>query len=111
TGTVVVAQNALVIEGLARARDGIYMTIMDGGISRLQRLGKDGQGGGIVLPFYGTIGAVFAVPNEEGALLSLQGWLETPGIWSLDSSGRLANTGITPKPAIDVSAYEAKRFF
>jgi prolyl oligopeptidase len=111
TGTVVVLQNALVIEGLSRARDGIYMTIMDGGISRLQRLGKDGKVTDIMLPFDGTIGAVFAVPNEDGVLLSLQGWLEPPGIWSLDSSGHLANTGITPKPAIDVSAYEARRFF
>jgi prolyl oligopeptidase len=110
-GTVVVPQNALVIENTARARDGIYLKIMDGGISRLQRLGHDGKVTDIALPFDGTIGAVFAVPNEDGVLISLQGWLEPPGIWSVDTAGRLANTGITPKPAIDVSAYEAKRFF
>jgi prolyl oligopeptidase len=110
-GAVVVPQNALVIVGLTRARDGIYLNIMDGGISRLQRLGKDGKVTDIALPFEGTIGAIFAVSNEEGVLLSLQGWLETPAIWSLDSSGHLADTGITPKPGIDVSAYEAKRFF
>jgi prolyl oligopeptidase len=111
TGTVAVPQSALVIEGLARARDGIYLEIMDGGISRLQRLGKDGKVADIALPFDGTIGSVFAVPNEDGALISLQGWLEPPAIWSLDMGGHLKDTGITPKPAIDVSAYEAKRFF
>ena len=111
TGTVAVPQNALVIESLGRARDGIYLKIMDGGISRLQRLGKDGRIADIALPFDGTIGAVFAVPDEDGALISLQGWLEAPGIWSVNSSGRLADTGITPKPAIDVSACEARRFF
>jgi prolyl oligopeptidase len=110
-GTLVVPQNALVIESLGRARDGIYLKIMDGGISRLQRLSRDGKVADIALPFDGTIGAVFAVPNEDGALISLQGWLDPAGIWSVDSAGRLADTGITPKPAIDASAYEAKRFF
>jgi prolyl oligopeptidase len=111
SGTVAVPQSALVIESLARARDGIYFKIMDGGISRLQRLGKDGKVADITLPFDGTISAVFTVPSEEGALISLQGWLEPPGIWSLDTAGRLSDTGITPKPAINVSAYEARRFF
>jgi prolyl oligopeptidase len=111
TGAVVVPQNALVIAGTARARDGIYLKIMDGGISRLQRLAHDAKVGDIALPFDGTIGAVFAEPNEDGVLISLQGWLNPAGIWSVDTSGHLADTGITPKPAIDVSAYEAKRFF
>src|SRR3984885_5222399 len=111
SGTVAVPQNALVIESLARARDGIYLKIMDGGISRLQRLGRDGKVTDIALPFDGTIGAVFTVPNEDGALISLQGWLTPAGIWSIDSAGHPADTGITPKPAIDVSPYEAKRFF
>jgi prolyl oligopeptidase len=112
SGTVVVPQHAtLVIEDTSRARDGIYLKIMDGGISRLQRLGQDGKVADIALPFDGTIGTVFTVPTEDGALLSFQGWLNPAGIWSLDISGHLADTGITPKPAIDVSAYEAKRFF
>jgi prolyl oligopeptidase len=112
TGTVVVPQHAtLVIESTARARDGIYLKIMDGGISRLQRLSQDGKVVDIALPFDGTVGAVFAAPNEDGAFLSLQGWLTPPGIWLVDLAGHLVETSITPKPAIDVSAYEAKRFF
>jgi prolyl oligopeptidase len=110
SGTVVVPQSALVLENIARARDGLYLKIMDGGISRLQRL-SHGKVTDIALPFDGTIGGVFAVPSEDGVLISLQGWLEPPGIWSIDGTGRLADTGITPKPAIDVSAYEARRFF
>lgn len=112
TGTVVVPQHAtLVIESTARARDGIYLKIMDGGISRLQRLSQDGKVVDIALPFDGTVGDVFAVADEDGALLSLQGWLTPPGIWMVDLAGHLAETRIAPKPAIDVSAYEAKRFF
>jgi prolyl oligopeptidase len=112
SGTVVVPQHAtLVIENMARAHDGIYFKIMDGGINRLQRLNHDGKVVDIALPFDGTIGTVFAVANEVGVLVSLQGWLTPAGIWSVDVAGHLTDTGITPKPDIDVSAYEAKRFF
>jgi prolyl oligopeptidase len=111
-GTVVVPQHAtLVIQNTSRARNGIYLRIMDGGINRLQRLGHDGKVVHIALPFDGTIGAVFAVPNEDGALLAYQGWLTPAGIWSVDLAGHLSDTGITPKPAIDVSAYETQRSF
>ena len=112
SATVVVPQHpTFVIEGASRARDGIYLKIMDGGISRLQRLGRDGKVGDISLPFDGTVGAVFAVPAEDGILISLQGWLTPAGIWSVNGSGSVSDTGITPKPAIDVSAYQARRFF
>ena len=84
---------------------------MDGGISRLRRLGRDGRVVDIALPFDGTIGAVFAASDEDGALLSLSGWLTPTGVWSVDAGGAVADTGITPKPAIDVSAYETRRFF
>ncbi|HME40067.1 MAG TPA: prolyl oligopeptidase family serine peptidase [Steroidobacteraceae bacterium] len=109
--TEVVPQGPFVIEGTARARDGLYLKIMDGGISRLHRLGHDGRVSDITLPFDGTIGAVYTVMNEDGALISLTGWLTPAGIYSVDSGGRVLDTGITPKPKIDVSAYEAKRFF
>jgi prolyl oligopeptidase len=111
TAAVIVPQGPFVIESTARARDGLYLKIMDGGISRLQRLGRDGRVTDIALPFDGTIGSVDTVANEDGALISLTGWLTPAGIYSVDAGGRVADTGITPKPAIDVSAYEAKRFF
>jgi prolyl oligopeptidase len=109
--TEVVAQGPVVIEGISRARDGLYLLLMDGGISRLRRLGHDGRVTDIALPFDGTIGSVYTVPAEDGALISLTGWLTPAGIYSVSAGGAVADTGITPKPAIDVSAYEAKRFF
>jgi prolyl oligopeptidase len=111
TAAVVVPQGPFVIEDTVRARDGLYLRIMDGGISRLQKLGNDGRVTEIALPFEGTIGSAYAVPDEDGALISLTGWLTPAGIYSVDSAGRVADTGLTPKPDIDVSAYEAKRFF
>jgi prolyl oligopeptidase len=111
TAGVVVPQGPFVIESTTRARDGLYLKIMDGGISRLQKLEHDGRVTDIALPFDGTIGSVYAAANEDGALISLTGWLTPAGIYALDTGGRVVDTGITPKPAIDVSAYEAKRFF
>ena len=111
TAALIVPQGPTVIESMARARDGLYLQIMDGGISRLRRLGPDGRVVEIALPFEGTIGSVNTVAREDGALISLTGWLTPAGIYSVDTVGHVADTGITPKPAIDVSAYEAKRFF
>ena len=48
-------------------------------------------------------------PSEDGvAAARLNGWLTPTGIWSGRRRRPLADTGITPKPAIDVSAYETR---
>ena len=111
TAREVVPQGDLVLEDFYRARDGFYLKIMDGGISRLRRLTRDGRVSEVALPFDGTIGGVFSEPDQDGILMSLSGWLTPTGIWSVDPAGTVADTGINPKPAIDVSAYEAKRAF
>jgi prolyl oligopeptidase len=111
TAAVIVPQGSDVIEGTVRARDGIYLRIMDGGINRLRRLGREGRVAEIPLPFEGTIGSLYTTESEDGALMSLSGWLSPTGIYSVNAAGLIADTGITPKPAIDVSAYQTKRFF
>jgi prolyl oligopeptidase len=111
TATVVVPQGPFVLQNVERARDGIYLRIMDGGISRLQRLGHDGRVTDIALPFDGTIGALYTVADEDGALISLAGWLSPSGIYSVDTAGRVTDTGLNPRPDLDVSAYEYKRAF
>lgn len=108
---VVVPQGPLVIEGISRARDALYLKIMDGGISRLRKVGRDGRVSDIALPFDGTIGAVFADPKRDGVLISLTGWLKPSGIWSVDAKGTVADTELTPRPAIDVRGYETRRAF
>ena len=107
----VVPQGPIVIQNTALARDGIYLRMMDGGISRLQKLGRDGKISVISLPFDGTIGSIYTEAGEDGALLALTGWLTPAGIYSVDAGGRVLDTGITPKPAIDVSRYVTERFF
>lgn len=109
--TELVSQGPQVIENIVRAKDGLYLKIMDGGISRLRCLETDGHVKEIALPFDGSIGGMFASLDEPGLLFSLSGWLTPSGIWSADESGKVADTGITPRPSIAVSAYETKRGF
>jgi len=109
--TEVVAESEVVIEGLQRAREGLYLQLLDGGVSRLRRLGHDGRLTDIVLPFEGTLHSLSTDPTEEGALFSFTGWLTPGDIWSVDAQGRVAATGLTPRPPIDVSPYEATRYF
>ncbi|HUO18745.1 MAG TPA: prolyl oligopeptidase family serine peptidase [Steroidobacteraceae bacterium] len=107
----VLPEGPVVIEDFARARDGLYLRMMDGGIAGLRRLGRDGKVSDIALPFDGTLSALATDATEDGALFAFTGWLSPPDIWSVDAQGRAAPTGLTPRPAIDVSAYTTERRF
>ena len=109
--TEVMPQSEWVMQQLARARDGLYVRMLDGGVSRLKRLTGEGRSSEVRLPFDGTLSALAADPRLDGALFSFTGWLEPADIWSVDPAGHVAATGLTPKPAIDVSAYESTRLF
>jgi prolyl oligopeptidase len=109
--TEVVPEGRVVIESLQRAKDGLYLNMMDGGISGLRRLDYAGRVSEIALPFDGTLRALTCDAREEGALFSFTGWLTPGDIWAADAAGKVAPTGLTPKPPIDVSGYEAKRSF
>lgn len=111
TAAEAVAESELVLEGTARAQDGLYIRSMDGGNSRLQRLDNEGKLTSIALPFDGTLRSIEASPDAPGALSILSGWLEPAGIYSIDADGKVADTGITPKPAIDTSGYTTERRF
>jgi prolyl oligopeptidase len=111
SATEIVPQGKVVIQNLGRARDGLYLRMMDGGISRLSRLDHDGKVTEIALPFDGTIGAVFATPQEDGVRIALTGWLTPAGIWRVDADGKLADTLLTPLPDLDVSGYETEHGF
>ena len=106
TAQTVVPTGPLVIEELARAQDGLYLRLLDGGLARLRKLTPDGRVADIALPFDGTINGLSATPQAPGVLMGYTGWLTPADIWSVSPDGAVAATGLTPKPAIDVSAYE-----
>jgi len=109
--TEVLPEGPVVIEDFARARDGLYLRMMDGGIAGLKRLARDGQVTDIALPFDGTLNALATDPGEAGALFSFTGWLSPADIWTVDARGSVAATGLTPRPGIDVSGYATERRF
>lgn len=107
----VVPESQFVLQGLTRAQDGLYLRAMDGGISRVRRLGHDGGLADVALPFDGTVDQLATDPDAPGALMLLSGWLSPKSIWSIDAGGKVADTGLTPRPAIDVGPYTTERRF
>lgn len=107
----VVAQGPVVIDRIARARDGFYLQMMDGGVSRLRRLDRSGKVSEVALPFDGAIRGLFVEPDEDGALFGYTGWLTPAGIWQATPAGQVSDTGLNPRPAIDVGAYATTRGF
>lgn len=107
----VVPQGPIVLQAFERAKDGLYLRMMDGGVSRLRKLGHDGKVSEIALPFDGTIGGLFTTATEPGVLFPFTGWLTPAGIWAVGADGKAADTGLNPRPNIDVSAYETVRGF
>ncbi len=107
----VVPEGQQVIQTLSTAKDGIYLRMMDGGVYRLRKLGWNGKVSEIALPFDGSIGGVATNASEDGALMTYTGWLSPQAVMSVSASGKVADTGLTPKPKIDVSAYATTRAF
>jgi prolyl oligopeptidase len=111
TATEVVREGEVVIESFQRAGDGLYLEMMDGGISGLRHLSYAGDLREIQLPFAGTLHYLSTDPRASGALFSFGGWLQPEDVWSVDAAGHAVATHLTPHPSIDVSAYEAQRLF
>ncbi len=109
SATEVVPESALVLRDITRAKDGLYIKSIDGGLARLQRLGSDNKLVDVKLPFDGTMGTMDGSADAPGIVATLSGWLQPTGIWSVTADGSVTDTGITPKPAIDVSGYTTER--
>jgi prolyl oligopeptidase len=109
--TEVYPQAESVVQAIVQAKDALYLRIMDGGVYRLKKIDRAGKAADVALPFDGTIGGMFAEPDRDGLMISFSGWLTPAGIWKVDAAGAVSDTGLTPKPNVDVSAYETTRGF
>ena len=107
--TVAVAQSALVLEGFSRARNGLYLRAMDGGVHRVLHLDTKGTLLPVALPFDGTVAELATDAAESGAMVVLGGWLAPPGVWTIAADGKVADTGLTPRAPVDVSPYTTER--
>jgi len=110
--SVVVPEGKTVVEGIAAARDGLYVQDMDGGYSTLRRLGSDGKLAPAALPFEGAIVGAYANGMEDGLWLVATSWLEPITVLRYDpATGRAADTGLSPRPPVDTSRFEAIKTF
>ncbi len=109
----VVPQGRAVIRGIAAARDGLYIRELDAGLAGLRCLGPDGKATRIALPFSGAIdeGSFYADTQHDGVWFSLESWVKPQVICHAASDGNVAQTGIAPQPAIDVSPYVSEEVF
>ncbi len=110
--STVVAEGKAVVEGIAAARDGIYLRDMDGGYSSLRRLGNDGRVAAVPLPFEGSVEAVITDTRADGAWFDGTGWLLPFSVFRHEpGSGQTRQVALAPKSNLDLSGYEAVRAF
>lgn len=112
TATVVVPEAALVVEGLALARDGLYLLDLDGGYHSLRKLSRNGTLASVPLPFDGAISSLAASTADDGCTFDGTGWLLPYTVFVHNpATGRTEAAGVAPPSALDLSGFEAIRTF
>lgn len=110
--TVALPEGKLALENVFATGDGIYVQVMDGGNQRFVRLGDGGRATDVAMPFNAGVYGVSASPDQLGFYTRMAGWLNASGIWRYDpATGTLTDTGLSPKPPLDLSAYGATSTF
>jgi prolyl oligopeptidase len=108
----VVPEGPLVVEGLALARDGLYLLSLDGGYHSLRRVTRDGKLNDVSLPFEGSISGLFASTADDGCFIDATAWLIPLTVFRHDPArGQTERVDIAPPSSLDLSGYEAVRTF
>jgi prolyl oligopeptidase len=113
---VIVPQGDVVIDSMGLARDALYLRMMVGGVHRLERvpIGLLGTRAPefLRIPFDNAITQLVTHPRRPGALLRMQGNIDAPVVYELDSRrGDLRNTGIQPPARADFSEMDEVRLY
>lgn len=113
---VAVPQGESVIEGMAMARDALYLRTMVGGIDRLERVDVGFLGGlhapeYVRTPFDTAITEIAAHPHVAGVMLTMQGWIEAPTVVFVNTNGDMHNAGLAPASAADYSEMDEVRLY
>jgi prolyl oligopeptidase len=111
TASTVVGEGRAVIDTVAAAKDALYVADLEGGYGGLRRLGYDGALAAVALPFQGSISALTTETARAGVLVTMSSWLRPPSVWSYRPGSGMQETGLSSKPRIDVSRFEAIRVF
>ncbi|MGA2053244.1 MAG: prolyl oligopeptidase family serine peptidase, partial [Opitutales bacterium] len=102
--TVVIPPGDAVPESIADARDAAYITLLDGGIFRLQQLAytSGAKPVDIDLPLKGSIDDLVIDPRLDGVKMLLTSWTDTGGYYVYDPvTGSVTDTHLQPRGPYD----------
>lgn len=109
---LVVPEGEAVVNGIAAARDGLYVRDMTGGYSSLRRRANDGTLATVPLPFEGAVAKLRTSTLIDGAWFSGTSWLQPNALFRCDpATARVTDSGISERPSVDLSGFEAIRTF
>ncbi|MBW8824611.1 MAG: S9 family peptidase [Xanthomonadales bacterium] len=93
---VVPERKDAVLTTFAVARDALYLKSMHAGLDHIERMDyASGELKAVAMPFVGSSYLMRTDPDQDGALLSLEGWTTPRKVYLLDpASGRLNDTGL-----------------
>lgn len=110
---VVVPEGPLVIEGLAMARDGLYLRDLDGGYHTVRKLDRQGRLQAVPLPWEGAIEGLSTDARQDGFWCSGTSWLLPFSVFRHDPNAageqRTRRVALVPPPALNLSGYEVLR--
>ncbi len=104
---LVVPPGRSVLTGLNAAQDALYVTALDGGISRLLRLPySGGSAQSVKLPYEGSLTGVVTDYRHPGALFLQGGWTRSALWYAYDPKTRtVSDTKLKPLSPVDMTAY------
>ena len=109
--TTVIPAGEQVLQGLAVARDALYVEALDGGVGRILRAAYKGKEvEALALPIQGAVRTFSAYPTEDGVLFSLTGWTASPTLYTFSPKRKVPveDTGLIDRSTVDFGAIVAE---
>jgi prolyl oligopeptidase len=108
--TVLLPQGAGVLRGIVTAGDGLYVTELDGGISRIIRIPYGGPAQVLKLPVEGSAGIESADNRMPGIIYGASSWTRANNIYAFDPATMSSTaTGLQPAGPNDAPDYITSR--
>src|SRR5262249_48388337 len=102
---VAVPEGPAVVTGIAAAKDALYVSTAEAGLSALPRVPYEGTPANVELPFRGAIGRVVTGADVAGARFTMEPWTEPYRLYAFDPAlGHVVDTGLMSPPPDDVAS-------
>ncbi|HEY4997750.1 MAG TPA: prolyl oligopeptidase family serine peptidase, partial [Usitatibacter sp.] len=112
---VIVPEGDSVMEEMALAHDALYLRTTVAGVDRLERVPLGLLGAKppefVRTPFDNAIAQLLAQPRVEGAMLRLEGNIDSPKVVQVDAKGNLRDTHLQPPFTADFTGMDEVRLY